>query len=101
MVGFDLLRQLPDIAASDAELIVAGTVLGVLRTHLLVAERFELRESFFERHGRDCSVGRPRLGVRDLATGPAMIPTGNVIIGATVLLIWAAWREVMNGEPGG
>jgi hypothetical protein len=35
-----------------------------LRTHLLVAERFELRERFFEGHGRDCSVGGPRLKVR-------------------------------------
>ncbi len=33
--------------------------------------------------------------------GPAMIPAGYIILGSTVLLIWAAWREVMNGEPGG
>ena len=30
-----------------------------------------------------------------------MIPTGYAIIGATVLLIWAAWREMMGGDPGG
>ncbi len=56
----------PDVAQSDAELIVAGTVLGVLRAHLLVAERFELRERLFEGHGRDCSVGASRLEVRDV-----------------------------------
>ena len=38
---------------SDAKLILAGSVLAVLRAHLVGAERFELRDSFFEGHGRD------------------------------------------------
>lgn len=53
MVGLDLLRQHPDVSEFDAELIVAGTVFGVVRPHLLVAERFELVESFFKCHGGD------------------------------------------------
>ena len=48
MVRPDLFRQYPDVAETDAELIVAGAALGVLRPHLRVAERFELLESFFE-----------------------------------------------------
>src|SRR5262249_49726756 len=68
MVGLDLLRQHSDVAVFDAELIVAGAVLGVVRPHLLVAERFKLLESFIERHGRhstrvsslwECGVPRP------------------------------------------
>ena len=58
VVGLDLLRQRADVAVLDAELIVAGAVLGVVRTHRLVAERFELLESFVERHGRACSDGK-------------------------------------------
>ena len=41
MVRPDLFRQHPDVAETDAELIVAGAALGVLRPHLRVAERFE------------------------------------------------------------
>jgi len=37
-LNLDLLCQLAHIAASDAELVVSGTVLGILRTHLLAAE---------------------------------------------------------------
>ena len=48
VVGLDLRGQLPDVAELNAELIVAGAVLLVLRTHLLVAERFELLQRFFE-----------------------------------------------------
>jgi hypothetical protein len=53
MVGLDFLREHPDVAVFDAELIVTGAVLGIVRPHLIVAERFELLESFIERHGRD------------------------------------------------
>src|SRR5262245_31849200 len=53
MVGLDLLRQHADVAVFDAELFVAGAVLGVVRPHLLVAERFELLERFIERHSRN------------------------------------------------
>ena len=48
MVGLNLRGQFSDVAEPDAELIVACAVLAVLRTDLLIAERFELRESFFE-----------------------------------------------------
>lgn len=58
MVRADLLRQHPDVAETDAELIVAGAALGVLRPHLCVAQRFELFESFLERHGRDSIKGK-------------------------------------------
>jgi len=40
-----------DGAERDAELIFAGAVLAVLRMDLFIAERFELRESFFESRG--------------------------------------------------
>ena len=54
MVRPGFFRQHPDVAETDAELIVvAGTAPGVLRPHLRVAECFELLESFFEGHGRD------------------------------------------------
>ena len=36
--------------------IVAGAGLTVLRTELLIAERFELRESFFEGRSHICVV---------------------------------------------
>lgn len=67
VVGLDLLRQFPDCVESDAELIVAGTVLGVLRSHLLVSERFELLESLFEIHGRDCNMSALRLEVVEVS----------------------------------
>ena len=54
MVHLDLFRQPPDVAEADAELIGAGAAFGVLRPHPLVAERFELLESFMERHGASC-----------------------------------------------
>ena len=38
MISLDLLRQHPDVAMRDAELIVAGTILDVMRTPLVVAE---------------------------------------------------------------
>jgi hypothetical protein len=52
MVRADLLRQHSDVAETDAELIVPGATFGVLRPHLRIAERFELLESFIERHSR-------------------------------------------------
>lgn len=64
MVRLDLLGQLPNIAAPDTELILASAVLGVLRTHLLVAEHLELLERLLEAHGRDRSDGGRPLGVR-------------------------------------
>jgi hypothetical protein len=56
VVGFYLRGQFSDGAEPDAELIVAGAVLAVLRTDLLIAERFELRESFFESRSHICVV---------------------------------------------
>jgi hypothetical protein len=69
MVRPDLFRQLPDVAETDAELIVAGAALGVLRPHLRGAERFELLESFFEGHGRDSTRVSRIWGVRSLSSG--------------------------------
>ena len=54
----DLLRQRPDVAESDAKLFLAGSVLAVLRPHLVGAERLELREGCFQVHGRDCHTTR-------------------------------------------
>ena len=48
MAGLDLRRQLTDVAMFDAELIVAGAVFFVVLAHRVVAERFQLREGFFE-----------------------------------------------------
>ena len=56
MVRLDFFRQHPDVAESDAELIVSGAAFGVLRPHLRIAERFELLESFIERHSRHSTV---------------------------------------------
>ena len=56
MVRAELLCYHPDFAEADAELIVPGALLGVLRPHLRVAERFELPESFFESHGLELLV---------------------------------------------
>src|SRR5215831_14736879 len=50
VVGLDLLRQLSDVAHWNAELMFARTVFGVMRTHLLVFERFELLHYFSESH---------------------------------------------------
>lgn len=47
MVGLDFMGDFPDVAKKHTELIFAGAALRVLRTHLLGAERFELRERFF------------------------------------------------------
>jgi hypothetical protein len=69
MVRPDLFRERPDIAETDAELIVAGAALGVLRPHLHVAERFELLESFVEGHGRDSTWVSPVLEVWSLSSG--------------------------------
>lgn len=55
VAGLALRGKLPDVAKLDAELIVPGAILFVVRTNLLVSESFELRESFFERHGYVCS----------------------------------------------
>ena len=49
VVGLDLRGQFSDVAVQAAELIVTRAVLAVLCTNLLVAERFDLREGFFER----------------------------------------------------
>lgn len=40
IVVLDLPRKHADVATFDAELIVPGAVLGIVRPHLLVAERF-------------------------------------------------------------
>jgi hypothetical protein len=60
VVGLNLRGQFSDFAEPDAELIVAGAVLAVLCTDLLIAERFELRESFFESRGHICVVSEPK-----------------------------------------
>ena len=54
-VGLDLRGKFPDLTELDAELIVASATFFVVRTALLVAERFQLRESFLESHGHVCS----------------------------------------------
>jgi len=56
VVGLNLRGQFSDVTEPDAELIVAGAVLAVLCTDLLIAERFELRESFFESCSHICVV---------------------------------------------
>ena len=61
MVRADLFRQRPDVAETDAELIVAGAALGILRPHLRAAEGFELLKRFVERHGRDSTRINPLL----------------------------------------
>lgn len=48
VVRADLFRQPPDVAETDAELIVAGTISGIVRARLRVAESLELLESFRE-----------------------------------------------------
>ena len=64
MVRPDLFRKRSDVAKTNAELIVAGAVFGVLGAHLRIAERFELLESFIERHGRDSTALNPFLNNR-------------------------------------
>jgi hypothetical protein len=56
VVGLNLRGQFSDDAEPDTEVIVAGAVLAVLRADLLIAERFELRESFFESRSHICVV---------------------------------------------
>ena len=56
MVGLNLRGQFSDVTELDAELIVAGAVPAGLCTDLLIAECFELRESFFESHSHICAV---------------------------------------------
>lgn len=51
VVGLYLRGKLPEVAQLNAELIVTGAVLFVMRTNLFVAESLELSESFFESHG--------------------------------------------------
>ena len=50
VVGLDLRGKLPDVTKPDAELVVSSATLSVLRTDLLVAERFQLRESILQSH---------------------------------------------------
>src|SRR5262249_21413009 len=80
MVGLDLLRQRPEVAVLDAELVVAGAPLGVVLPRRLVAERFELLESFIERHGRDSPKrvsGRPRPGCRTTRRTSRRVPRAS------------------------
>jgi len=74
-VGIELLRQHPDVAVFDAELIVAAAPLGVLLPHRLVAERLELLERFIERHDRDSTrvstCGSNSNGITTTAQQPA------------------------------
>ena len=54
-----LLGQRTDVPHLDAELLVAGTVLGVVGSALLIAEGFELLEDLLDCHVADCNaVGR-------------------------------------------
>ena len=46
----------PDVTQLDAELILPSAILPVVRTALLVAERFQLRESILESHGHVSSA---------------------------------------------
>ena len=44
--------------SSNAELIVPGTIFGVLHAHSLAAERFETRKRFVESHDIACTGER-------------------------------------------
>src|SRR5690606_4865093 len=76
VVRADLLRQGPDVSELDPELMVTGAALGVLRTHLGLAERFELLEGLVQRHGHTViSVDRKtRLSVRTSTTTTCWVP---------------------------
>src|SRR5688572_28160453 len=50
VVRLDLCSKLPDVTYPNAELITPSTILFVMRTHLLVTERLQLRESVLESH---------------------------------------------------
>jgi hypothetical protein len=51
VVDLDLGGEIPDVTKPDAELIVPGAILRVVRTDLLVSERFHLRDRLLESHG--------------------------------------------------
>src|SRR5262245_26196074 len=63
MVGLNLRGQFSDVPEFDAELIVAGAVSAVLCADLLIAECFELCESFFESRRHFVSSVSSRTGI--------------------------------------
>ena len=60
VIGLDFLGQHPNVAVLHAELIVAGAILDVVRTPLLVAQRLESRERFLKLLGH--AVGASESG---------------------------------------
>jgi hypothetical protein len=76
VAGLNLRSQLSDGAEPDTELIVACPILAVLRTDFLIAERFELRESFFESRSHICVVSEFKNRDNAMFTGRAT-PIGD------------------------
>ena len=106
MIRLDLFRQHPDLAETDAVLIVAGAALGVQRTHLGVAERLELFESFLERHGRDSTKPRQEVKqdefggstwVREVMMIAEKMRTNKIILIAA--LLWFASPGLAQESP--